>query len=46
VDVFWPVTGRTQTWNGLEMDRFYRLHEDEAQAESLPLRSFKILQKT
>ena len=32
VEVFWPVTGQTQTLTGLQPDRFYKITEGEPQA--------------
>jgi hypothetical protein len=41
-EVFWPVTGKTQTLEGLEMDRFYRVREGETDAAPIRLASFKM----
>jgi hypothetical protein len=40
VEIFWPVTGKTQTLTGLALDRFYKVREGEAQAVLWPLKSF------
>lgn len=40
VEVFWPVTGMTQSFPGLEMNRFYKIREDSATATPWPLKSF------
>jgi hypothetical protein len=42
VEVFWPVTGATQVFTGLERDRAYHLGEGRAAAEPLALKSFVI----
>jgi hypothetical protein len=41
VEIFWPVTGKTQVLEGLEMDRFYRVRENESKAELWNLPKFK-----
>ncbi|HEY2952798.1 MAG TPA: CRTAC1 family protein [Verrucomicrobiae bacterium] len=41
VDIFWPVTGRTQTLNGLAMDHFYKVREGATNAMAWTLKSFK-----
>jgi hypothetical protein len=41
-EIFWPVTGRTQVVEGLEMDRFYKIREGDHDATSISLASFKI----
>jgi hypothetical protein len=40
VEIFWPVTGRTQVIGGLQPDRTYRIREDQPAAVALTLRSF------
>ncbi|MCI0541367.1 MAG: CRTAC1 family protein [Verrucomicrobiales bacterium] len=42
VEIFWPATGKTQVLSGLEMDRFYKIKEDEAQAVRVDLKTFKL----
>lgn len=41
VEIFWPVTGVTPVVAGLEINRFYRIREGEAEVTRLELRSFK-----
>jgi hypothetical protein len=41
VEIFWPATGVTQLVVGLEIDRFCRISEGEAEATKLELKSFK-----
>jgi hypothetical protein len=41
IEIFWPVTGKTQVLEGLEMDRFYRVKEGETKAEVWNLPKFK-----
>ena len=40
VEIFWPVTGRTQVLSGLELDRSYTVREGDAQAREMKLKSF------
>jgi hypothetical protein len=40
VEIFWPVTGRTQILTGFEMDRFYKIREDDPKAVLWDLKSF------
>jgi len=42
VEIFWPRTGRTQVVTGLEMDRFYKIKEDQAQATLWNLKAFQL----
>ena len=42
VEIFWPRTGKTQVLTGLEMDRFYRVREDQAEASLWNLKSFRL----
>ncbi|MCC6235022.1 MAG: ASPIC/UnbV domain-containing protein, partial [Verrucomicrobiales bacterium] len=35
VEIEWPVTGRTQTLRGLELDRAYRIWEGESRVERM-----------
>jgi hypothetical protein len=41
VEIFWPVTGKTQTLTGLAMDQFYKVREGDTNAVALNLKSFK-----
>jgi hypothetical protein len=41
VEVYWPVTGETQTLSGLIPDKFYRIREGAPTAEEWNLRSFQ-----
>jgi hypothetical protein len=40
VEVFWPVTGVTQVFEGLEINRLYHIREGTAEAARVELRSF------
>jgi hypothetical protein len=40
VEIFWPVSGRTQVIGGLQLDHTYRVREDQPAAVALALRSF------
>jgi hypothetical protein len=40
VEVTWPVTGRTQVFTGLQLDRTYAIREDQPTATEVKLRSF------
>jgi hypothetical protein len=42
VEIFWPRTGRTQTLTGLNMDRFYKIKEDQPEAIRWDLKTFHI----
>jgi hypothetical protein len=42
VETFWPVTGKTQTVQGLELDHFYRIREGKADPELWNLKSFAV----
>lgn len=42
VEIFWPVTGKTQTLRELQMDRFYRIREESDQAELWNLKQFHL----
>ena len=46
VEIFWPVTGTTQTFSGLQMDRFYRVRENSDRAEVWNLKSFPLATNT
>ena len=46
VEIFWPVTGKTQVVTSLSTDNFYRIREGDARAENLPLRTFSFKQNT
>jgi hypothetical protein len=41
VEVYWPVTGKTQTLTGLQMDRAYSIREGEDTAVSINLVKFE-----
>jgi hypothetical protein len=41
IEIFWPVTGKTQSFEGLAMDRFYRVREGDTNAEPWKLPTFK-----
>ena len=41
-EIFWPVTGKTQVMEGLEMDHLYKIREDGTDAVQMNLASFKI----
>ncbi|HMJ91564.1 MAG TPA: CRTAC1 family protein, partial [Candidatus Acidoferrum sp.] len=45
VEIFWPVTGETQTITGLGMDRMYRIREGEPHAEPWTLKRFQLASK-
>ncbi len=42
VEIYWPKTGRTQLVKGVEMDRFYRVIEDQAAPVPVVLKSYKL----
>ena len=42
IEVFWPVTGRTQTFSDLPLDGFYRIREGEARPIPLKRPSFDL----
>jgi len=42
VEIFWPVTRKTQIVRNLELDRMYRIQEDRADAVAWNLKSFKM----
>jgi hypothetical protein len=42
VEILWPRTGRTQVLTGLEMDRFYKIKEDQAKATLWNLKAFHL----
>jgi hypothetical protein len=42
VEIFWPVTGKTQVLTGLEKDRFYKIKEDQPQATAWDLKAFPL----
>ena len=42
VEVFWPATGRTEVFEGIEADRAYRLREDSAAAEAIVLKAYHL----
>jgi hypothetical protein len=41
IEVFWPVTGKTQVFTSPPLDRFYALREDSATLEELHLPKFQ-----
>jgi len=43
IEIFWPVTGRTQRLPGVSMDRFYKIREDGLAAVPWNLPSFRLL---
>jgi len=45
VEIFWPVTGKTQTLTGLSLDRFYRVREDAERAVPWSLKQFRLATK-
>jgi len=42
VEIYWPVTGKTQTLKGLQTDHFYRVREGDAEAKLWDLKSFSV----
>jgi len=42
VQIFWPVTGKTQELKGLALDSAYRIREDETEAAQIPLKTFRL----
>jgi hypothetical protein len=42
VEIFWPRTGKTQVLTGLQMDRFYKVKENQARATPWDLKSFSL----
>jgi hypothetical protein len=42
VEIFWPRTGKTQVVSALEMDRFYKIKEDQAQPIPWNLKAFQL----
>jgi hypothetical protein len=42
IEITWPTTGKTQTFQSLAMDQFYKIREGEAQATPWPLKKFKL----
>ena len=45
IEIFWPCTGKTQVIAGLAMDRFYKVREDQTQAQPWNLKSFPLATK-
>ena len=41
IEVFWPVTGKTQVFRGVERDRAYRIVEGDDTIRPVDLRTFK-----
>jgi hypothetical protein len=46
VEIFWPVTGKTQVIKGLKLDRCYAIREDAGAAREIALASFAWPQET
>jgi len=44
VEVYWPATGRTQSFEGFSLDRRYRIREDSAEAQAIARPSFRLAQ--
>ena len=42
VEIFWPVTGKTQTVTDLQMDHFYRIREGNPEPQLWNLKSFAV----
>ena len=42
VEIFWPATGRAQTFRGLAVDCVYRIVEDETVARIVPAKTVKL----
>ena len=42
VEVFWPVTGKTQRIEGLKPNAFYRIREGDAAATPVPRKPFRV----
>lgn len=40
IEIFWPVTRKTQLLTGLAMNKFYSIKEDLDKAQPMPLKSF------
>jgi len=40
VEIFWPVTGKTQVIKGLKLDRCYAIREDASAAKEIALQTF------
>ena len=43
VEIFWPVSGKTQVLKGVKMDHFYRVREDETEAKLWDLKTFSVI---
>jgi hypothetical protein len=41
VEVFWPVTGKTQTITNITMDKFFQIREDDPSAVAMNISAFK-----
>ena len=42
VEIFWPCTGKIQVLTGLEMDRFYKVKEDQVAATLWNLKALRL----
>ena len=42
VEIFWPVTGRTQTIRNIGLDQRYKIQEDETEAKAWPVKTFDL----
>ncbi len=42
LEIFWPVTGRTNVYQNLEVDQFVQAREDQSELTPLSWKSFKI----
>jgi hypothetical protein len=42
VEIFWPVTGKTQRITGLNMDHFYKIREGELKPVPMRLKTFRL----
>ena len=42
VEIYWPVTGKTETFKAVGMDKFYRIKEESGQAEEYFPKRFKL----
>ena len=46
IEILWPVTGRTQVFKNVEMDRCYQIKEDSTTLQFVPLKTFKFADPT
>ena len=42
LDVFWPMTGETQTFQSLSVDQVIEIVEDEAAYTTVPVETFRL----